>query len=36
MPRFQESSVTIKFVTDSKLVAKERKKAYADAVRQGY
>jgi hypothetical protein len=36
MPRFQESSVTIKFDTDSKLAAKERKKAYADAVRQGY
>jgi len=34
--QFAEPSVTIKFDTDSKSAATERKKAYADAVRQGY
>ena len=34
--QFPEPAVTIKFDTDSKAAAAERKKAYADAAKQGY
>ena len=34
--QFAEPSVTIKFDTDSKSAAVQRKKAYADAAKQGY
>jgi glyoxylase-like metal-dependent hydrolase (beta-lactamase superfamily II) len=34
--QFQHPEVTIQFDTDSKAAAKERKKAFADAAKQGY
>ncbi len=34
--QFDQPSVTIKFDSDSKAAAEQRKKAYADAARQGY
>jgi hypothetical protein len=34
--QFPEPSVTIQFDTDSKAAAAQRKKAYAEAAKQGY